>query len=63
MRVPTVTRVGVGDDEWPIVDDGGGLAIFFAHAHAREVLVLIGREQRPHQTRRFVRHLTERVTR
>ena len=42
MRVPTVTGVSVGDDERAIIDDRCRRALFFGHARARKVLVLVG---------------------
>ena len=61
MRVATVTGVGVGDDERPKVDDRCRLALFFGHPRAREVLVLVGGEKRPHQSGGLVGHLAERI--
>ena len=63
VRVATVAGVGVGNDEGPIVDDRGRLALFFAHPHAPKVLVLVGCEKCPHQPGCFVWHLTEGVAR
>ena len=61
MRVSAVTGVGVGDDERAIVDGRCRLALFLGHPHAREVLVLVGSEKRPHQSGGLVGHLAERI--
>ncbi len=61
MRVAAVTGVGVGDDERPKVDDRCCLALFFGHARACEVLVLVGGEKRAHQSGGLVWHLAERI--
>ncbi len=63
MRVSAVTGVGVGNDERPEVDDGRGLALFFGHARARKVLVLVGGEKSAHQSGSFVWHLAEWIAR
>ncbi len=57
MSVSTVTGVGVGDDERPIVDGRCRLALFLGHPHAGEVLVLVGGEKCSHQSGGFVWHL------
>jgi hypothetical protein len=57
VRVAAVTSVGVGDDERAKVDDRRGFALLFGHAHAREVLVLVGGEKRAHQSGGLVRDL------
>ena len=53
MRVAAVAGVGVGDDEGPIVDDRRRLALFLGHPRAREVLVLVGGQQRADQSARL----------
>ena len=63
VRVAAVAGVGVGDDERPVVDGRRRGALRLAHAQALEVLVAVGGEQRPHQRRRLVGHLRERVAR
>src|SRR5208282_1265797 len=62
MRVPTVPCIGVGDDERSKVDDRCRRALFFGHARAREVLVLVGGEKCAHQSRGLIWNLAERIT-
>ena len=45
----------------PIVDGRRRLALFFGHARAREVLVLVGGEKCAHQSGGLVGHLAERI--
>src|SRR6266700_5527680 len=61
VRVAAVSRVSVGDDEWPIVDLGGGSTLRFAEARAGEALVPVRREQGAHDRRGLVGHLGERI--
>ena len=63
VRVAAVAGVGVGDDEGAVVDDRRRLALLVGHPRAREVLVLVGGQQRADDRRRFVRHLAERIAR
>jgi hypothetical protein len=61
VRVATVSGVGVGDDEWPVVDLGGGGTLRLAQARASKALVPVRREQSAHDRRGLVGHLGERI--
>ena len=61
VRVAAVSGVGVGDDEWPVVDLGGGSTLRLAQPQAGETLVPVRREQGAHDRRGLIRHLGERI--
>ena len=61
VRVTAMPGVGVGDDERPEVDGGGGGALLFGHVQALVMLVAVGGEQRAHKHRGVVGHLAQRV--
>ena len=61
MRIAAVAGVGVGDDERPVVDSGGGGALLVGHLQPQVLLVAVGGQQRAHQARRLVGHLAQRV--
>ena len=61
VRVAAVSGVGVGDDEWPVVDLGRGDTLRLAQARAGEALVPVCREQRAHDRRGLVGHLGQRI--
>ena len=63
VRVAAVSGVGVGDDEGAKVDGLAGLSLLLGHASAREVLVLVGGEERADDRRRLVGHLAQRIAR
>ena len=64
VRVATVSGVGVGDDERPVVDRvGRGLELLGRHARAQVGLVLVGGQQRANDRRGLVGNLGERVAR
>src|SRR5205823_3087320 len=61
VRLATMAGVGIGDDERPIVDLGGGGPLRLAHARAGKALVPVRREQSTHDWCRLVGHLGERI--
>ena len=64
MCVAAVSRVGVGDDERPVVDRiGRGSELLGRHARAQVGLVLVGGQQRTDDRRGLVGNLGERVAR
>ncbi len=44
MGVAAMTRVGVGNDKWPVVDLRGLRAFFFTHAQTQEILIAVRSE-------------------
>ena len=64
MRVATVSGVGVGDDERPVVDRRGrGFELLGRHARAQIGLVPIGGQQRTDDRCGLIGNLGERVAR
>ena len=61
VRIATMSGVGVGNDERPVVDLGRGSTLRRAHAGPGEPLVPVRREQGAHYRRGLVGHLGERV--
>ena len=58
--VAAVSSVGVGDDERPVVDLGGGSTLRLADAGSGEALVPVRGEQGAHDRRGLVGYLGER---
>ena len=63
VRVTTVARVGVGDDERTEVDFRRRPSLLVGHARPRVVLVPVGGQQGANEHRGLVRHLAQRVAR
>ena len=63
MRVAAMACVGVGDDERAEVDLRRRSTRLLVHLGAREMLVLVGSEERAHQAGSFVGNLAEGVAR
>src|ERR1700733_7902873 len=61
VRIATVTRVGVGDDERPEVVLPGRGALLLSHVQALVLLVAVGGQQCPDQYRGIVGYLAQRV--
>ncbi len=63
VGVTAVAGVGVGDDPGAEVHLGSGVALGLAHAGARELLVLVRREEGAYEAGGLVRHLAQGVAR
>src|SRR6516162_7303402 len=61
VRISAMTGVGIGDDERPIIQFGGGGPLFRLHARARKKLVPVRRYESADDTCSLVGHLAERV--
>ena len=59
--IPAVSRIGIGDDEWSIVDFRSGCPSFRRHTRTVEELILIGGEQGAHDRCCLVGHLAQRI--
>ena len=59
--ISTVAGVGVGDDEWPVVDGRRRGALVVGHAQAQVLLVAVSGEQCAHQPRGLVGYLAQGI--
>ena len=63
VGIAAVARVGVRDDEGPVVDFRRRRALLVSHARSRELLVLVGCQQGTDDGGGLIGHLVQRVAR
>ena len=61
VSISAVARVGIGDDERPVVVLRRGRPLGVRHPRSGELLVLVGRQQRANDRGGLVGNLTERI--